>query len=326
MSKPVVITSDSQLSTLISSHKTVVIDFHAQWCGPCKLVAPVYEKLSTALTSPGNIVFTKCDVDACQDIARHYNITAMPTFIIFTDGQEVSRIQGADIPALSAAVQRLVAEYKNSGGASSSGSGSGSGGAPASGWWGAPPAKGYSDISEEVEKTALDIMNASTDAGTGRNLFEESEPGKDPTAKDWVESDTDEQLMIYIPFRSTLKIHSIHLTSLPPSGDDNEEEVGRPRKLKLYANRSNIVGFEEAEGITPTQEVEIAPESWSKETGTVVINTRFVKFQNIFSLTIFVEEGEDGCEKTRIDRIRVVGEVGEKRDLGKLEKIKDGHE
>jgi len=249
----------------------------------------------------------------------------MPTFIIFTDGKEVNRIQGANIPALSAAVSRLVTEYKNSGGASSSASASGSGssGAPASGWWGAPPAKGYSDISEEIEKTALDIMNASTDAGTGRTLFEESQPGKDP--KDWVESDTDEQLMIYIPFRSTLKIHSIHLTSLLPS-DNNEEEVGRPRKLKLYANCSNIVGFEEAEGITPTQEVEIAPESWNKETGTVVINTRFVKFQSIYSLTVFVEEGEDGCEKTRINRIRVVGEAGEKRDLGKLEKIKDGHE
>ncbi|RPB28801.1 thioredoxin-like protein [Terfezia boudieri ATCC MYA-4762] len=325
MQKAVVITSDSQLSTLISSNKTVVIDFHAQWCGPCKVVAPVYEKLSTALTSPGNIVFTKCDVDACQDVARKYNITAMPTFIIFKGGKEVRRIEDANVPDLALAVQSLVAEYKNYGGASSSASGSGSGAAPATGWWGAPPAKGYADISEEIEKVSLDIMNASTDAGTARTLFEESEPGKDPKARDWVESDTDEQLMIFVPFRSILKIHSIHLTSLPPSGDDNEEEVGRPRRLKLYANRPTIVGFEEAEGIVPTQEVEIAPESWSN-TGTVVINTRFVKFQSIFSLIIFVEEGEDGCEKTRIDRIRVVGEAGEKRDLGKLEKIKDGHE
>lgn len=251
---------------------------------------------------------------------------SMPTFIIFTDTHETRRIQGANVPALSAAVQQLVEEYKTSRGASSSASGSGSGSAPPPVWWGVPPAKGYADISEEIEKVALDIMNASTDAGNARTLLEESQPGKDPKAKDWVESDTDEQLMIYIPFRSTLKIHSIHLTSLPPLGDDEEEEVRRPRKLKLYANRPNIVGFEEAEGITPTQEVEIAPESWSKETGTIVINTRFVKFQSIFSLTIFVEEGEDGCEKTRIDRIRVVGEAGEKRDLGKLEKIKDGHE
>lgn len=325
MSKTVIITSDSQLTTLINTNKTVVIDFHAQWCGPCKVVAPVYEKLSSALSSPGNIVFTKCDVDNCQDVAKKYNITAMPTFIIFKEQQEVNRIQGANVPALSQAVQKLVAEY---GGASSSGSasGSGSGPAPASGWWGAQPAKGYSDISEEIEKTALDIMNASTEAGNGRTLFEESQPGKDAKAKDWVESDTDEQLMIYIPFRSTLKIHSIHLTSLPPTGDDNEEEIGRPKKLKLYVNRPNIVGFEEADGITPTQEVEIAPESWNKETGTVVINTRFVKFQSVFSLNIFVEEGEDGCEKTRIDRIKVVGEAGEKRDMGKLEKIKDGHE
>lgn len=248
----------------------------------------------------------------------------MPTFVIFKDQHEVNRIQGANVPALSQAVQNLVAEYQSSGGASASASSSGSN--TASGWWGAPLAKGYSDISEEIEKTALDIMNSNTEAGNVRVLYEETEPGKDPKAKDWVESDTDEQLMIYIPFRSTLKIHSLHITSLPPPNDDNEEEIARPKKLKFYVNRPNIVGFEEAESITPTQEVDISPESWDKKTGTVVINTRFVKFQSVFSLTIFVEEGEEGCEKTRIDRIKVVGEAGEKRDLGKLEKIKDGHE
>lgn len=246
----------------------------------------------------------------------------MPTFLIFKDKQEVTRIQGANIPALSTAVQQLVAEHQGSGGALASASGSGS--TYSSGWWGAPLAKGYSDISEEIEKSALDIMNASI--GNGRTLFDESEPGKNPKAKDWIESDTDEQLMIYIPFRSTLKIHTIHITSLPQSGGDSDEEIGRPKKLKFYVNRPNIVGFEEADSITPTQEVEITPESWDKKTGTVVINTRFVKFQSIFSMSIFVEEGEDGCEKTRIDRIRVVGEAGEKRDMGKLEKIKDGLE
>ncbi|KAF8464636.1 PITH domain-containing protein [Kalaharituber pfeilii] len=272
------------------------------------------------------MIFAKCDVDDCQQVAEKHNISAMPTFLIFQDKKEVKRIRGANIPELSQAVQGLVEQSKKMTG-SDAASGSASGPSNSAVWWGAPLAKGYVNITEEIEKTGVDIMNASSEAGPARCLFESSQPGKDPEyVKDWVESDTDEQLMIFIPFRSTLKLHSIHITSLPKSGDDEEEEIKRPKKLKLYVNRPNIVGFEETDGITPTQEVEIAPDSWDKKTGTAVINTRFVKFQSVFSLTIFVDEGEDGCEKTRIDRIRVVGEAGEKRDMGKLEKVKDGHE
>ncbi|KAI5807591.1 PITH domain-containing protein [Peziza echinospora] len=319
-SKTVTITTNAQLTSLLESNKKVVIDFHAVWCGPCKMVAPVYERLSSALTSPGSLVFAKCDVDAAQEVAAKYSVTAMPTFLIFEDAKETKRIQGANIPELSAAVKKLVGESR---GNSASASGSGSG-PSVKGWWGASIAKGYSDISDEIEKTGLDIMNADGNAAT---LFDDSEPRKHPTnKKDWVESDTDEQLMIFIPFRSILKIHSIHITSQIPTEGDDDEEIKRPRKLKFYVNRSNILGFEEAEGVPPTQAVELTEDSWDKKTGTTVINTRFVKFQSVFSLTIFVEEGEDGCEKTKIDRIRVVGEVGEKRDLGKLEKQKDGHE
>ena len=245
----------------------------------------------------------------------------MPTFLIFQDKAEVNRIKGANNEELSEAGLKLVAEYKNLLGAS--GSTAEPGPSTELGWCGAALPKGYSDITEEIQKSSLDILNANSDVGNIRSLFEQSEPGKDSEAKDWIESDTDEQLMIFIPFRSIVKIHTIHLTSIPSSEGESEEEVGRPAKLKLYANRPNIVGFEEAEDITPTQEVDITPESWDKKTGTIVINTRFVKFQNTSSLILFVEEGEDGYEKTRIDRIKIIGEAGEKRDMGKLEKVKD---
>jgi len=323
MSKTVQITSNEQLTSIIDSTKTVVIDFYAQWCPPCKAVAPTYEKLGSTLSSPGNIAFTKCDVDACKDVASKYNITAMPTFLIFQDKEEVDRIQGANVPALTQAIRKLVTAYNNS--VHAPGSSSASGSSDPSGWCGAPIAAGYSDISQETEKLLLDILNASSSAGSIKNLLDNSEPGKNSEVKDWVESDTDEQIMIFIPFRSNLKVHSIHITSLPSSGDD-EEEIGRPKKLKIYVNQPNIVGFDEAELITPTQEVEIASDSWDKKSNTIVVNTRFVKYQSVSSLTIFVEEGEDGCEKTRIDRIKIVGEAGDKRDMGKLEKVKDGLE
>ena len=249
-------------------------------------------------------------------------MNSLPTFLIFQEKAEVNRIKGANNAALSGAVLKLVAEYqKNPRGASDSTPEPGA--SSESGWCGASLPKGYSDISEEIQKTSLDVLNASSDVGDISVLFEKSEPGKDPKSKDWIESDTDQQLMIFIPFRSIVKIYTIHLTSLPSQEGDGEEEVGRPTKLKFYANRPNIVGFDEAEDMTPTQEVDITPESWDKKTGTIVINTRFVKFQSTSTLTIFVEEGEEGCEKTRIDRIKIIGDAGEKRDMGKLEKVKD---
>jgi len=141
--------------------------------------------------------------------------------------------------------------------------------------------------------------------------------------KDWVESDTDEQLMLFMPFQATLKVHTLQITSLPPAADDDGNEVPmRPKTIQIYSNFPHILGFEEAEDITPTQTLTLSEKDWD-ETGTATLSLRFVKFQNITSLVIFVVDGDGDGEKVRIDRIRVIGETGEKRELGKLEKIGD---
>merc|ERR1711915_749544 len=65
---------DAQLTN--AGAKLVVIDFHAVWCGPCKMIAPHLEEMSKTMN---DVVFLKVDVDDCEDIAAKYNITAMPT-------------------------------------------------------------------------------------------------------------------------------------------------------------------------------------------------------------------------------------------------------
>jgi hypothetical protein len=139
------------------------------------------------------------------------------------------------------------------------------------------------------------------------------------TEKDWVESDTDEQLMIYIPFQSTLKIQSLHITSLPEDTDD-DEKPSRPKLIKLYTNHPRILGFDDAEDAQATQEITLLEKDWDPKTGTAKIDLRIVKFQNVSSLVIFVVESEGDNEKVRIDRLRIIGETGEKRD-GKIEKV-----
>lgn len=254
---------------------------------------------------------------------------SMPTFVYFENGKEHTRIKGVDTAKLNSLINRWTAL------ASSSGNGEGS----SSGTWiGASLPRGYRDVTDQVDVRGLDILNIDSDFGTGRTLFDSAKPsslgtgkgkatGSEAVGKDWVETDTDAQLMFFIPFTSTLKLHTVQITSLPPPADEDDEEApARPKTIHFYTNRAHNLGFEEAEDIPATQTVELSPSDWDEETGTAKIELRFVKFQNITSIVIFVVDGENDSEKTRIDRIKLIGESGEKREMGKLEKIGDDQE
>ena len=125
--------------------------------------------------------------------------------------------------------------------------------------------------------------------------------------------------MLFVPFQSILKVHTLHITSQPPESDD-DEAPSRPKMIKLFVNKPQILSFDEAEGMPATQEISLAEKDWNPKTNTAKVELRFVKFQNVTSLVVFVVESEGDNEKVRIDRFRIVGESGEKRD-GKIEKI-----
>ena len=295
---------------------------YADWCQPCKQIAPIYEQLAAQLTRPKTVTFTKVDTEAQKEIAGAYNVTALPTFIVFRDGKAVEKVQGADPRKLQAVVKKLAAEVENVGsGGEASGSGSGSGGLA---WRGADVPRGYSDVTDQIEMRSCELLNMDSDFGDVRVLFDASKPGAlsggKKTAKDWVESDTDEQLMLYIPFQSMVKLHTLQITSIPPT--DDEDAPMRPAVIKLFTKLSHNLGFDEAEDLAATQEIELSESDWNAE-GTANIPLRFVKFQNINSLVVFVVAGNGSSEKTRIDRLRLIGESGEKREMGKLEKIGD---
>ncbi|XP_005996498.1 thioredoxin [Latimeria chalumnae] len=84
--------------------KLVVVDFFAEWCGPCKMIAPKIEALSKTYT---NVVFLKVDVDEAEDVAQHYEITAMPTFIFFKDGKKLEVFCGANADKLVQKIEEL---------------------------------------------------------------------------------------------------------------------------------------------------------------------------------------------------------------------------
>jgi thioredoxin 1 len=76
-----------------SAAEPVLVDFWAEWCGPCKTIAPVLEEL--AGEQAGKLRIAKVDVDENQGLARQYGVQSIPTMIVFKDGVEVHRLVGA---------------------------------------------------------------------------------------------------------------------------------------------------------------------------------------------------------------------------------------
>lgn len=75
----------------VTSSGKVIVDFWAEWCGPCKQLAPVYEELSEELD---DYTFTKLDVEEHQDVASNVGVRGIPTLVFYEDGEEIGRAQG----------------------------------------------------------------------------------------------------------------------------------------------------------------------------------------------------------------------------------------
>lgn len=84
--------SDNFQNEVVNYKGAVLVDFFAEWCGPCKMTGPIIDELANEIT---NVKFVKINVDEAQELASQYNIFSIPTFIIFKDGQVVNQFTGA---------------------------------------------------------------------------------------------------------------------------------------------------------------------------------------------------------------------------------------
>ncbi|WP_297482296.1 thioredoxin TrxC [Sulfurimonas sp.] len=97
--KPIELNSSNFDEVVVNSDIPVIVDFWAPWCGPCKMMAPNFERAATNF--PLKALFAKVNTENEQNLGARFNIRSIPTIIVFKGGREVERVSGAlDVNAL----------------------------------------------------------------------------------------------------------------------------------------------------------------------------------------------------------------------------------
>jgi thioredoxin 1 len=104
---PVLKTTDANFGDTVKNNNLLVVDCYADWCGPCRMIAPIVEDLANEYS--GRVSFAKVDVDSAPSVSRQFHVSSIPTLLFFKNGELVDRQIGA-LPkhALQARVEQLL--------------------------------------------------------------------------------------------------------------------------------------------------------------------------------------------------------------------------
>eukprot|EP01094_Clydonella_sp_ATCC50884_P006411 TRINITY_DN1556_c0_g1_i2.p2 TRINITY_DN1556_c0_g1~~TRINITY_DN1556_c0_g1_i2.p2 ORF type:complete len:161 (+),score=55.27 TRINITY_DN1556_c0_g1_i2:50-532(+) len=155
-----------------------------------------------------------------------------------------------------------------------------------------------SDLTKYVDVSKSCCLNEDTQHPFA-NIFADDES--------YLMSDADEQLLLCLQFQQNVKVHTLRVAAT--SADE------RPSSFKIFVNKSSM-SFGDAESSVCTQQVQV-PEGG----GEVDIPLKYVKFQNVVSLTIFIEGNHGGEDTTRLDRLIILGSLVHTTNMNELKKV-----
>merc|ERR1711971_637911 len=200
-----IVPDDAQFAAELEAagSKLVVVDFTAEWCGPCKRIAPFYDELSNKFP---RAVFLKVDVDVCTETAGAHSVTAMPTFMFFKKGLPIDKMQGADNPALEAKIKE---HYE------------------AVGWDGETQSgvKGMIELNTFVSAQGTECLNEDDEHPYSGCLH---------AGPEFLQSDCDEQLILALAFNQPVKIHSLRFNAPKDKG---------PKNVRVFMNQPTTIDF-----------------------------------------------------------------------------------
>ncbi|XP_061973160.1 PITH domain-containing protein At3g04780-like isoform X1 [Populus nigra] len=165
--------------------------------------------------------------------------------------------------------------------------------------------RGQVDLLDFIDFSGVECLNQSTSHSLS-NAIKQGYREDDGLN---LESDADEQLLIHIPFNQVIKLHSIAIKG--------PEEDG-PKTVKLFSNKEHM-GFSNVNDYPPSDTVVLSPDTLK---GKPVV-LKYVKFQNVSSLTIFIEDNQLDSEITKVQKIALFGTTVETTDMKSLKKIED---
>ncbi|XP_068190871.1 thioredoxin-like protein 1 [Antennarius striatus] len=229
-----------------------------------------------------NVVFLEVDVHLCQATAAANNITATPTFLFFRNRVRLEQYQGADPTGLE---DKIKQHTENDPGNSED----------------SDIPKGYMDLMPFICKAGCECLNESDDCGFDNCLIKDSS---------CLESDCDEQLLITIAFNQPVKLFSMKLQS--------SDFARYPKEVKVFINQPHSMGFDDAERYEATQALELSEEDYKDD---ALIPLRYVKFQNIQSVTLFIKSNQGNEETTKINYLTFIGTPVQATNMGDFRRV-----
>lgn len=226
-------------------------------------------------------IFLKVDIDQCRETAESHHVSAVPTFIFFRSKAKLSTLRGADPATLEAKIQELLATEPPEGVSSES-------------------VQGHVDMSAFYDQSAQECLNESDDHPLAGCLS---------SGDGYLESDCDEQLIISLGFLQPVKLHSLKVQAPATTG---------PKTLKLFINHPRTLSFDQALGMEPVQLLQLSSKDLDEG---AVVPLRFVKFQNVQNLQIFVKDNQSGAETTRINYLVFYGSPINATNMGEFKRV-----